>query len=56
MTHDGFAPESPMLEAVSGRSGRTGGWPELLANLKTLLETDNTMAATPPTASAGQGA
>lgn len=32
-----------MLEAVSGRTGRTGGWPELLSNLKTLLETGEAM-------------
>jgi uncharacterized protein YndB with AHSA1/START domain/DNA-binding transcriptional ArsR family regulator len=33
VVHDGFAPGSPMLAAVSG------GWPEILAELKTLLET-----------------
>jgi uncharacterized protein YndB with AHSA1/START domain/DNA-binding transcriptional ArsR family regulator len=39
VVHDGFAPGSPLLEAVSGRTEQTGGWPELLADLKTLLET-----------------
>lgn len=33
VVHDGFPPESPMRKAVSG------GWPSLLASLKTLLET-----------------
>jgi Activator of Hsp90 ATPase homolog 1-like protein len=33
VTHDDFEPGSRMLEAVSQ------GWPELLASLKTLLET-----------------
>ena len=44
VTHGGFAPGSPMLEAVSGRTEQTGGWPELLADLKTLLETGDTMS------------
>jgi DNA-binding transcriptional ArsR family regulator/uncharacterized protein YndB with AHSA1/START domain len=39
VTHGGFAAGSPLLEAVSGRTPQSGGWPELLANLKTLLET-----------------
>jgi uncharacterized protein YndB with AHSA1/START domain/DNA-binding transcriptional ArsR family regulator len=39
VTHDGFAPASELLDAVSGRTDKTGGWPELLADLKTLLET-----------------
>jgi uncharacterized protein YndB with AHSA1/START domain/DNA-binding transcriptional ArsR family regulator len=43
--HEGFAPGSPILAAVSGRTEHTGGWPELLANLKTLLETGDTMGA-----------
>lgn len=33
VVHDGFEPNSEMLKAVSG------GWPYILANLKTLLET-----------------
>jgi uncharacterized protein YndB with AHSA1/START domain/biotin operon repressor len=39
VTHAGFPPGSPLLEAVSGRTDKTGGWPELLADLKTFLET-----------------
>lgn len=34
VVHDGFAPDSPVLEAVSG------GWPAVLSSLKSLLETD----------------
>lgn len=33
VVHDGFAPDSEMLRGVSG------GWPGILSNLKTLLET-----------------
>ncbi|WP_433801752.1 ArsR/SmtB family transcription factor [Actinomycetospora sp. CA-084318] len=33
VTHDGFVPGSEMLRGVSG------GWPEILSNLKSLLET-----------------
>lgn len=40
--HEGFAPGSPMLAACSN------GWPELLANPKTLLETCETMKAATP--------
>ena len=29
VTHEGFPPGSPLLEAVSGRTEQTGGWPEL---------------------------
>jgi uncharacterized protein YndB with AHSA1/START domain/DNA-binding transcriptional ArsR family regulator len=42
--HDGFAPGSEMLEACSGRKPESGGWPQLLADLKTLLETGRTLA------------
>lgn len=45
VTHDGFEPGSEMLQAVSGRKPETGGWPQLLANLKTLLETGETLDA-----------
>ncbi|HLM63417.1 MAG TPA: metalloregulator ArsR/SmtB family transcription factor [Acidimicrobiales bacterium] len=45
VTHDGFAPGSEMLRAVSGRNPESGGWPELLAGLKTLLETGETLDA-----------
>lgn len=41
--HDDFEPGSEMLRAVSGKLPPSGGWPELLANLKTLLETGTTM-------------
>jgi uncharacterized protein YndB with AHSA1/START domain/DNA-binding transcriptional ArsR family regulator len=37
--HDGFEDDTEMLRAVSGRKSETGGWPEILAGLKTLLET-----------------
>jgi uncharacterized protein YndB with AHSA1/START domain/DNA-binding transcriptional ArsR family regulator len=41
--HHGFEPGSEMLEACSGRKPQSGGWPELLADLKSLLETGDTM-------------
>lgn len=37
VTHSGFAPDSEMLKGISG------GWPAILANLKTLLETGETL-------------
>jgi uncharacterized protein YndB with AHSA1/START domain/DNA-binding transcriptional ArsR family regulator len=43
--HDGFEPGSEMLQACSGRKAESGGWPELLGNLKTLLETGDTLYA-----------
>lgn len=39
VVHDGFEPGSTVREMIGG------GWPELLANLKTLLETGDTMPA-----------
>lgn len=42
--HDDFAPDSPMYQAVSGQLDIGGGWPELLAGLKTLLETGETLS------------
>ncbi|MER7459235.1 metalloregulator ArsR/SmtB family transcription factor [Micromonospora sp. NPDC126480] len=39
VTHDDFSPDSEMHRAVSGQLDGSGGWPELLASLKTLLET-----------------
>jgi uncharacterized protein YndB with AHSA1/START domain/DNA-binding transcriptional ArsR family regulator len=39
VVHDGFEPGSQMLEACSGRLPQTGGWPEVIASLKSLLET-----------------
>jgi uncharacterized protein YndB with AHSA1/START domain len=38
VTHDGFEPDSLMYRAVSGQLD-SGGWPEIVASLKTLLET-----------------
>lgn len=38
VVHDGFAPDSEMLRGVSG------GWPGILSNLKSLLETGATLA------------
>lgn len=52
VTHDGFEPGSEMLRAVSGRNPKTGGWPELLGSLKTLLETGSPL----PHAGADQAA
>lgn len=39
VVHDDFDPGSPVLESVSG------GWPQLLSSLKTLLETGETLPA-----------
>jgi uncharacterized protein YndB with AHSA1/START domain/DNA-binding transcriptional ArsR family regulator len=46
VVHDGFEPGSAVLESISG------GWPAILANLKTLLETGETL---PEPASASSG-
>jgi DNA-binding transcriptional ArsR family regulator/uncharacterized protein YndB with AHSA1/START domain len=40
VVHDGFEPGSTVMELVSG------GWPRVLSDLKTLLETDKTFAET----------
>jgi uncharacterized protein YndB with AHSA1/START domain len=45
--HEGFPPGSPLLDAVSGRTEQTGGWPELLADLKTLIETGDAPGSGP---------
>lgn len=37
--HEGFETETEMLKALSGDKPQSGGWPQLLASLKTLLET-----------------
>ncbi|MGW5671653.1 ArsR/SmtB family transcription factor [Micromonospora sp. NPDC003776] len=37
--HDDFSPDSEMHRAISGQLDGSGGWPELLASLKSLLET-----------------
>lgn len=39
VTHDGFQDGSPMMEAVSGKRDFSGGWPQIVSGLKTLLET-----------------
>ncbi|WP_328852822.1 metalloregulator ArsR/SmtB family transcription factor [Micromonospora globbae] len=39
VVHDDFSPDSEMHRAISGQLDGSGGWPELLASLKTLLET-----------------
>jgi uncharacterized protein YndB with AHSA1/START domain/DNA-binding transcriptional ArsR family regulator len=39
VTHSGGQPGGEMLRAVAGRNPKTGGWPQILANLKTFLET-----------------
>ena len=44
VVHDDFDPGSTVLEMVSQ------GWPEFLSNLKTLLETGNTLDASQDTA------
>jgi uncharacterized protein YndB with AHSA1/START domain/DNA-binding transcriptional ArsR family regulator len=44
VVHDDFEPGSKMAELVSG------GWPQVLANLKTLLETGETLRLAPRTA------
>ncbi len=44
VTHDDFDPGSRMYQAISGRLDGSGGWPELLASLKTLLETGEPLA------------
>ncbi|MEV1015387.1 MULTISPECIES: ArsR/SmtB family transcription factor [unclassified Micromonospora] len=43
--HDGFSPDSEMHRAISGQLDGSGGWPELLASLKTLVETGEPIAA-----------
>lgn len=54
VTHDNFEPGSEMLEAVAGRKPHSGGWPQLLANLKTLLETGETLTETAPAAASNR--
>jgi DNA-binding transcriptional ArsR family regulator/uncharacterized protein YndB with AHSA1/START domain len=43
VVHEAFVPDSEMLHAVSGHKPESGGWPEVIANLKTLLETGDTL-------------
>jgi DNA-binding transcriptional ArsR family regulator/uncharacterized protein YndB with AHSA1/START domain len=49
VVHDGFQPGSEMLEACSGRKPETGGWPQILAGLKSMLETGATLDEAVPT-------
>ena len=44
VTHTAFVPCSEMLEAASGHRSESGGWPEVIAELKTLLETGERLA------------
>ncbi|MCG5436547.1 ArsR/SmtB family transcription factor [Micromonospora foliorum] len=46
--HDGFSPDSEMHRAISGQLDGSGGWPELLASLKTLVETGEPMPEPTP--------
>lgn len=48
VVHDDLEPDSEMLQAVSGRKDQSGGWPELLAGLKTLLETGKSLQPATP--------
>ncbi len=43
VVHEGFDADTEMLRALSGRNPRTGGWPQILSSLKTLLETGEPM-------------
>ncbi|MEU4402642.1 ArsR/SmtB family transcription factor [Micromonospora orduensis] len=43
--HDDFSPDSEMHRAISGQLDGSGGWPEVLAGLKTLVETGEPMPA-----------
>lgn len=43
--HDDFAHGSVMHDAISGGLDGSGGWPQLVAGLKTLLETGQTITA-----------
>ncbi|RZU75672.1 uncharacterized protein YndB with AHSA1/START domain [Micromonospora kangleipakensis] len=53
VTHDDFSPDSEMHRAISGQLDGSGGWPELLASLKTLLETGEPLPEPVPAAPAG---
>ena len=48
VVHDDFEPNSEMLQAVSGRKAESGGWAQLLAELKTLLETGEPLGSGDP--------
>jgi uncharacterized protein YndB with AHSA1/START domain/DNA-binding transcriptional ArsR family regulator len=42
--HDGFEGDTEMLQACSGRKAKSGGWPQLIASLKTMLETGDPLS------------
>jgi uncharacterized protein YndB with AHSA1/START domain len=42
--HDNFEPNSMVHKAISGQLKQSGGWPELLSDLKTFLETGKVAA------------
>jgi uncharacterized protein YndB with AHSA1/START domain/DNA-binding transcriptional ArsR family regulator len=45
VVHDDFEQDSTMYRAISGQLPPSGGWPELLASLKTMLETGEPLPA-----------
>ncbi|MFI6262685.1 ArsR/SmtB family transcription factor [Micromonospora sp. NPDC051006] len=51
--HADFSPGSEMYRAISGQLDGSGGWPELLASLKTLLETGEPLPEPTPAGQAG---
>ncbi|MEV4493873.1 metalloregulator ArsR/SmtB family transcription factor [Micromonospora coxensis] len=53
VVHDDFSPDSEMHRAISGQLPGTGGWPELLASLKSLLETGDPLPPAEPAGRAG---
>lgn len=52
VAHDDFSPGSEMHRAISGQLDGSGGWPELLASLKSLLETGEPLPAPQPAGAA----
>ncbi|MEU2663602.1 ArsR/SmtB family transcription factor [Micromonospora sp. DT46] len=55
VTHEDFSPGSEMYRAVSGQLDGGGGWPELLASLKSLLETGEPLPEPRPESATAQG-
>lgn len=51
LTHADLEPDSEMRRAVSGGRPETGGWPEILSSLKSLLEAGEIVDATPSSGS-----
>ncbi|WP_447008436.1 SRPBCC family protein [Saccharothrix isguenensis] len=47
ITHDDFEPGSLMYQAISGQLDGSGGWPGLMAGMKSLLETGRVTPAAP---------